>query len=90
MDGGTDKWLEYVYKKRCCTWENMNSLFLPDLVTGDFDSVLPETLERCRSAGIKVVNTDDQMETDYTKALRQLKEHCDRNKIMVLKKENYS
>ena len=38
-------------------------------MTGDFDSVAAAVLERCRSAGARVVPTPDQDSTDFTKAV---------------------
>ena len=60
---------------------------VPDLVTGDFDSVADAVLERCRAAGARVVATPDQDNTDFTKAVDVLLQgappnsgaHCDSN-----------
>lgn len=49
--------------------------FLPDYVTGDFDSVSEATLEYYKSKGCKVVHTPDQDLTDFTKALGVLGDH---------------
>ncbi|GFU06142.1 thiamin pyrophosphokinase 1 [Trichonephila clavipes] len=44
--------------------------FIPELVCGDFDSATPEVLNFYRSQGVAVIETPDQDETDFTKALR--------------------
>ncbi|XP_033114754.1 thiamin pyrophosphokinase 1-like isoform X2 [Anneissia japonica] len=43
---------------------------VPDLVSGDFDSISTDVLQHCRDIGCKVVTTEDQNETDFTKCLR--------------------
>ena len=50
----------------------MNSseaLPVPDLVTGDFDSIADATMQRCKAIGARVVPTPDQDRTDFTKAV---------------------
>ncbi|RUS77877.1 hypothetical protein EGW08_014351 [Elysia chlorotica] len=44
--------------------------FLPNLISGDFDSADPETLEFYKSRNVEIVPTPDQDETDFTKCLR--------------------
>lgn len=44
----------------------------PDLLTGDFDSITQSTIEHIRNMGAKIVYTDDQNETDFTKSLLEL------------------
>ncbi|XP_059609062.1 thiamin pyrophosphokinase 1 [Phlebotomus argentipes] len=67
VDGGTDRWMQFV-KSQSTKREILN----PDIVTGDFDSVNPETLQHMESLNCDIVRTPDQDETDFTKALRQL------------------
>ncbi|KAG0429455.1 hypothetical protein HPB47_023618 [Ixodes persulcatus] len=57
--------------------------FLPDYLTGDFDSVSKETMEFYKSKGTKVVHTPDQDRTDLTKALMVLAEHCKEHSLQV-------
>ena len=44
--------------------------FLPDIVTGDFDSAKPEILQAYKQKGVEVIGTPDQNQTDFTKSLR--------------------
>lgn len=64
VDGGTDSWLQF------CSENNIENK-IPDLITGDLDSVNPANLEKFTKLGSKVIRTPDQNETDFTKALRQ-------------------
>lgn len=42
---------------------------LPDIISGDFDSVKPELLKLYDKLGVKIIPTPCQNETDFTKAL---------------------
>ncbi|THD21658.1 thiamine pyrophosphokinase 1 [Fasciola hepatica] len=45
--------------------------YLPNFVTGDFDSITPETLAFYQSQeSVSVIHTPDENETDFTKCLR--------------------
>lgn len=70
IDGGTDKWFDFVN-------QHSLSLSLPNCVTGDFDSIKPETLEFCEQQDeIIVINTPDQNFTDFDKAVDVLIKKC--------------
>ena len=64
VDGGTN------------TLHNLNKLenfrFIPDLISGDFDSVDVELLELYKIKGSEVIQTPDQDYTDFTKCLKIL------------------
>lgn len=68
MDGGTDRWKSFIG----FTSEEImpKSDLLPDVVSGDLDSICKYTLDNLRSTGVEIVMTPDQLETDYTKAVR--------------------
>ncbi|XP_063991301.1 thiamin pyrophosphokinase 1 isoform X2 [Diachasmimorpha longicaudata] len=72
VDGGTDRWVEYLGPLGEEILKGKHPELFPTLITGDFDSVLPETLGKFRSLGVSVVNTPDQNYTDFSKALVQL------------------
>ncbi|KAK8391386.1 hypothetical protein O3P69_017170 [Scylla paramamosain] len=43
---------------------------LPDVISGDFDSIQPDLLKLYSAEGVTIVPTPDQDETDFTKAVR--------------------
>ncbi|XP_054285240.1 thiamin pyrophosphokinase 1-like [Macrosteles quadrilineatus] len=69
-DGGTDRWYEFVasISSRDHTLKKIH----PDLISGDFDSVKPETIKRCLENNVKMLKTPDQDKTDFTKALEEI------------------
>lgn len=65
VDGGADQWLKVVNNLN-------NTIVTPHLVTGDFDSIKPESLlSFTKNKLVKVIRTPNQDETDFTKALRE-------------------
>lgn len=56
---------------------------LPDLISGDFDSIHPELLKLYESLGVTIVPTPNQNETDFTKAVRVLATHVKERGIKV-------
>lgn len=61
-DGGTNR----LYS---CVGEECDS-YIPDIITGDFDSATETVLNFYRHKSVPIVNTPDQDETDFTKCLR--------------------
>lgn len=79
VDGGTDQWLKWLNKNNVEDSANI------DLVTGDFDSIQPKTLEHfMNQINTKVVYTEDQNETDYTKSLKELGKYLKDHRIQVI------
>lgn len=71
-------WKENLNKKK-------DDLYMPHLLTGDFDSISTETLEKLKKInGVQVIHTPDQEETDFTKALEILNDYKEQKKIEVL------
>ena len=65
VDGGSNQWIDIVQS----TSLEINHP-LPDLVTGDFDSIRPEVEDLyAKQPSVKVIKTPDQDYTDFTKAL---------------------
>ncbi|XP_071789035.1 thiamine pyrophosphokinase 1-like [Asterias amurensis] len=62
VDGGANRLYE------CVIGNHQN--YVPDLISGDFDSIRPEILLYYQSKGAKIVKTPDQNYTDFTKCLR--------------------
>lgn len=81
VDGGTEQWLQWIKKHEC----TLNNSALPELITGDMDSLSQQVLNHfvSRDNRIKVVVTPDQDETDFFKALRELSNYCLETSIEV-------
>ncbi|XP_012252263.2 thiamin pyrophosphokinase 1 isoform X1 [Athalia rosae] len=72
VDGGTDRWIDYLGSQGEPMVNGKNDEFLPTLITGDMDSISQDTIGKLRSIGANVIETPDQDATDYTKALVEL------------------
>lgn len=72
VDGGTHRWLNYLNQEEIDVFNENNTKYVPNLITGDMDSCSPYILQKLKSIGSKIIFTPDQMYTDYTKALVQL------------------
>lgn len=83
VDAGTDRWLTFLGNDREKVLKGLCEEYLPDIVTGDMDSVREETLTKLESLGVKIIHTMDQDETDYTKSLRKLNLYCSERNIKL-------
>lgn len=74
VDGGTEKWLQWVQKNE----NKLDNVLCPDMITGDMDSLPKDVLDYFTSKNneIKVVVTPNQDETDFFKALTELSSYC--------------
>ncbi|XP_076437066.1 thiamine pyrophosphokinase 1-like [Babylonia areolata] len=61
-DGGIDRLMSCV--------EAEKDLYIPDVITGDFDSASKSALEYYAQKSVPKIHTPDQDETDFTKCLR--------------------
>ncbi|PSN33329.1 Thiamine pyrophosphokinase 1 [Blattella germanica] len=66
VDGGTNRWFQFL--------EGVDAV-APDLITGDMDSIKENVLAHFKKEGSQVMQTPDQNETDFTKALRHVHRH---------------
>ena len=57
--------------------------FMPDFISGDFDSAKPEVLGYYKRKGVEIIPTPDQNETDYTKAMRIVCDKLKENQMIV-------
>ncbi|XP_045446765.1 thiamin pyrophosphokinase 1 [Melitaea cinxia] len=80
VDGGMVHWDNFVNK---LTENDRKNMKLPDLITGDFDSITNDVLEKYKKKGCKTIHTPDQNHTDFTKALKELNNYCEQEKIQV-------
>lgn len=78
VDGGTNHWLSFIQQNNL-----INNTKPPDFISGDFDSAKPSSINYFKNLGSKIIETPDQNETDFTKALKIL-ENCDKIKLTKL------
>ncbi|XP_020287888.1 thiamin pyrophosphokinase 1 isoform X2 [Pseudomyrmex gracilis] len=72
VDGGTHRWLRYLEEQEIDLISGEHEQYVPGLITGDLDSCSHALLNKLRNMGSVVVQTPDQDNTDYTKALLQV------------------
>lgn len=85
VDGGANRWLYYTDK-----YYKNSELMPPDLLTGDFDSITPESMARFESLNIEIIHTADQDETDFTKSLIEMKRTALEKNIKVITSVNFN
>lgn len=78
VDGGTDQWLTLLQEHK------INNAKEIELVTGDMDSIKPETLQKFeQSQTTKVIRTINQDETDFEKALKAMSSYVQEKNIKI-------
>ena len=53
--------------------------YLPNIITGDFDSITPETRKFYESKGVPCLHDPDQNSTDLDKAMKQILKKVEEN-----------
>ncbi|KAJ2952098.1 hypothetical protein O0L34_g4368 [Tuta absoluta] len=80
VDGGTRQWDLYVDK---LSTDKQKDIKQPDFITGDFDSITQDILQKYQAKGCEIIHTPDQDYTDFTKALIELKTFCQVKNIEI-------
>lgn len=75
-DGGANCLMDCVPGEE---WER----YIPDVLTGDFDSIEPEVRNYCKEKGSSVIETPDQNATDFTKCLKIVVNRIKENDLRV-------
>jgi thiamine pyrophosphokinase len=74
VDGGTNRWFHFLQGADCA---------VPELITGDMDSIQQNILSYFKREGSQIIPTPDQNETDFTKALRCIHGHIVSQNLQV-------
>ncbi|RWS01504.1 thiamine pyrophosphokinase 1-like isoform X2 [Dinothrombium tinctorium] len=63
--------------------QTFTSCKFPDIISGDFDSIKPPVLEFFKQKNVKIIETPDQNETDFTKAVKVLINEIEQSSITI-------
>ncbi|XP_048757999.1 thiamin pyrophosphokinase 1-like isoform X2 [Ostrea edulis] len=73
VDGGTN----HLYD----AFKDEAAAYLPDLITGDFDSIQDSVKRFYQDKGVEIVETPDQNYTDFTKAIMEISKRLEDQQI---------
>lgn len=82
VDGGGDRWLSFVDSLKNNSSHNFK---VAELLTGDLDSISVGAKQRLCDMGTQIIPTPDQDETDFTKALKQVRESVEEVNAIVVR-----
>ncbi|KAL6443866.1 hypothetical protein ACFW04_001718 [Cataglyphis niger] len=81
VDGGTHRWLKYLEENGIDILTDEHRQYIPNLITGDMDSCVPDVIEKLEHLGSLIIKTPNQNHTDYTKALLQVAHYAKKKNI---------
>lgn len=84
VDGGTDRWLNYLSSVSNANVIASKINLIPQLIVGDLDSVSPNVLDEYEKLGVKIIKTPNQNLTDYSKALIEISAECKKRNTLVI------
>lgn len=73
IDGGTNELYDNMASQR--------DKYIPDIITGDFDSARSEVLQFYKEKGAEIISTPDQDHTDFTKCMKIVTERKERYQL---------
>lgn len=80
VDGGANRWIKFVNN-----FGKGVTILPPDFLTGDLDSVTLETRSTMLTLGCKVISTQNQDETDFTKSLIAMYDYYVFHKVLQIR-----
>lgn len=82
VDGGTNQWISWLSVNAT----NIDKVKPPDIISGDMDSISKEILHYYIKTNdvTSVIHTPDQNETDFTKALHELRKYTASRDMVVI------
>lgn len=77
VDGGANRWLSFLENHD----NEVTTMMIPELITGDLDSVSDKSLRHFTALGTAVIETPDQNATDFTKSLIELQPYVNSHNV---------
>lgn len=79
VDGGANRWFDFVKDN-----DLDERMALPNILSGDMDSITEESYKRLGTMGCERICTPDQNDTDCTKSLNTIRPRLEPKKVSQL------